>query len=195
MSAPLQPVAGFPTPGIRSRHVAAAVVAGLAAGVTVLVLSSLNSLAGGYSALGPYQSIGGLLGFTGRAAIGVGIVVDIGIPIVAAFVMIATLALLSRTSFLRLEFRSHLRAIAEGGAIGLVIWAVFYVPVISHLSSHPTLSSLLPSLLFGLFEHVVFGAVIGIVLFLVGGPVLFGSREKTPPGTPTAEEPHEHRIE
>jgi hypothetical protein len=193
MTAPRRRSPDFPGPGIRSRHVSAAIVAGFAAGIIVLVLSSLNSVAGGFGALGPYQGIGELLGFSGGTAIGIGIAVDIVIPIVAAFVMVATLALLSRTRFFLLEFRTHLRALAEGGMIGLVIWAVFYVPVISHLSNHPTLSSLLSTLLFGLFEHVVFGAVIGIILFLLGGPVMFGPRAPTRPDVSVAGEPHERR--
>ena len=170
--------------GVRARHLAAAVFAGLAAGGCVLVLSALDSLANGFTALGPDQSIGGLLGFAGSTAVAIGIAVDVVIPIDAAFVMVITLALLSRTHLVLLEFRTRLRALAEGGAIGLVIWAVFYVPVIEHLSNHPTLSGLLSSLLFGLAEHVTFGAVIGIVLFVVGGPVTFLSHDTRAAGAP-----------
>lgn len=169
------------TPGVRARHIPAAVLAGLAAGGCVLLLSSLYSVATGFGVLGPYQGIGGLLGFAGTGAIAVGILVDLVIPIVAAFVLVVTLALLSRTHLAPLEFRTRLRALAEGGTMGLVIWAVFYVPVIEHLANHPTLSSLLSSLLFGLAEHVVFGAVLGIVLFVVGGPVTFQPRDGDPP--------------
>ena len=163
--------------GVRARHLPAAVLGGLTAGGLVLVLSSLYSVANGFTVLGPYQGIGGLLGFAGTGATAVGVLVDLVIPIVAAFVMVATLALLSRTHLWGLEFRTRLRALGEGAALGLVIWAVFYVPVIEHLSNHPTLSGLLTSLLFGLGEHVAFGAIIGIVLFVAGGPVTFQPRD------------------
>ena len=135
------------------------------------MLSSWYSVHGGYGVLGPYQGIGDVLGFAGNTAVAVGVFVDFLIPLVAAFVMLAALVLVSRTPLVLLEFRSRLRALAEGGVVGVVIWAVFYVPVIEDLSNHATLASLLPSLTFGLFEHMLFGAVIGIVLFVIGGPI------------------------
>jgi hypothetical protein len=189
----LEPEPAVPRPGVRSRHLAGAVVAGLAAGACVLVLSALYSVAGGFAASSPFQSIGRLLGFGGSSATAVGVFVDILIPIVAAFVMVVTLALLSRTRLFRLEFCTHPRALAEGGVLGLVIWAVFYVPVIARLSSHPTISSLASSLSFALFEHVAFGAVIGLVLFVVGGPVTFRRRAPAPAEKGAPDRIHERR--
>lgn len=146
---------------------------GLAAGALVLVLSSEYSVAGGYGVLGPYSGIGSVLGLSGSTAIAVGVLVDLVIPIVVGLVMVGTLALLSRTRLRFLELRSYLRAVVEGGLLGLVVWGVFYVPVIDHLSGGAPLSSLASSLEFGLAEHVLFGAVLGVVIFAVGGPIAF----------------------
>ncbi len=189
MSRSSAPEPRAPASGVHARHLPAAVLAGLAAGGCILALSSLYSVAEGYSALGPFRSIGVLLGFGGGSGLGVGIFVEFLIPIVAGFVMVVTLAVMARTHLRFLEFRTRLRALAEGGLLGLVIWAVFYVPVTDHLSGHLTL----PTLLFALAEHVTFGAVIGIVLFVVGGPVTCRSHDHPPVRPPWNEPVHDRR--
>lgn len=168
--------------GVRRRHWWGALVAGVAAAGSVLVLSSWYSVAGGYPVLGPYQGIGTTLGFSGNTATTVGVSVDILIPIVVALVMVSTLALLSRTRLTILALTSHVRALVEGALLGVVVWAVFYVPVLEDLNHGAPLSSLAQPLLFGLAEHVLFGAIIGVTIFLIGGPVTFLPE----PGSPSA---------
>jgi hypothetical protein len=166
-------------PKVGLRHIAGAFAAGIAGGVCVLILSSWYSVYGGYTILGPYQGIGTVLGFSGNMATDIGLLVDMVIPIVIAFIMVGTLAALSRTRLRFLEFRSPLRAASQGGIMGVIVFAVFYVPVIEYLSHYPVLSAIQKSLEFGLGEHLIFGAVIGLVLYFVGGPVTFRAASGT----------------
>lgn len=158
---------------IGGRQVAAAFAAGLAGGATVLLLASAYSVEGGYGFLSPYQGIGSVLGFAGTTGLAVGFLVDFLIPIVVALVMLGALAALSLTRWRLLEFTTPRRAASEGAFVGLVVFTVFYIPVIELLTNRPPVAALTTSLLFGFVEHIVFGTVIGLVLFAVGGPVRF----------------------
>ncbi|MCI4358612.1 MAG: hypothetical protein L3J99_06255 [Thermoplasmata archaeon] len=172
-------------PKVGARHLAGALVAGIAGGICVLILSSWYSVYGGYTILGPYQGIGSVLGFSGDMATNIGLLVDMVIPIVIAYLMVGTLAVLSRTHLRFLEFRSPVRAGTEGGVVGVIVFGVFYVPVIEHLTHYPVLSAIAKTLEFGLAEHLIFGAVIGVVLYFVGGPVTFrtGTGSDDAPGS------------
>ncbi|MCI4359264.1 MAG: hypothetical protein L3J95_02435 [Thermoplasmata archaeon] len=170
------------------RHILAAFAAGLAGGASVLILASAYSVEEGFGFLSPYQGIGRVLGFSGTTGLAVGFLVDFLIPIVVALVMVLTLAVLSLTRWRVLEFTDPFRASGEGGLVGMVVFAVFYIPVIELLTHYPPLPALRDSLLFGFAEHLIFGAVIGLVLFLVGGPVRFRSPSLyLPGGAPTTE--------
>ena len=167
MSAPKNPGT------VGARHWLGAVAGGVAAWLLILVLSSLYSVATGYGPLGPYQGTGSVLGFAGNAGLALGFVIDLLIPVVVGLVFVAALALLSRFPLRPLAFETGALATLDGALVGLVVWAVFYVPVIYSLS-HPTFAAFVQPLLFALGEHVAFGAVLGIVIFAVGGPVAFG---------------------
>lgn len=147
-------------------------MAGVSAWLVVLLFSSADSVLDGYGVLGPYQGTGAVLGVRGTPGLLVGFLVDLLIPLAAAVVFVATLAVFSRRTLARPSFTSRGWAIIDGALLGVVVWAVFYIPVIYSLD-HPTFASFLQPLGFGLLDHVAFGATIGGVIFEVGGPVDF----------------------
>lgn len=160
---------------VRGRHWAGALLGGLAAWLVILVLASLYSVVNGYGPLGPYQGTGDVLGFGSTAGLVVGFLVDLVIPLIVALLFVVALSVLSRRPLPLLAFVTKGRATLDGALTGLVVWAVFYTPVTYSLS-HSGLTAFVRSLLFGLLDHLAFGAVIGLVVFVVGGPVPFGVR-------------------
>ncbi len=164
---------------VNRRHFAGAFVGGVAAWGVVLGFSSLYSVLNGFGPLGPYQGTGTLLGVSGSSALILGLALDLVIPVVAGLLFVVGLAILSRTTVHWLEFVTRSRAAADGALLGLIVWALFYVPVI-YMLTHPTPSQFLGPLLFGLVDHPAFGAVIGLLVFAVGGPVRFRSRSEAP---------------
>ena len=166
--------------GVNRRHVGGAILGAFAAWLVVLGFSSLYSILLGFGPLDPFTGTGSVLGFQGTKALVLGLGLDFVIPLVAAIVFLLALALLSRSQFTVLEFVSRARALGAGALLGLVVWAVFYIPVIYELT-HPTPSQFVGPLLFGFVDHLVFGAVIGLLIFLVGGPVPFARRTMSPP--------------
>ncbi len=163
---------------VRFRHWVGAVFAGVAAWLVVLLFSSANSVLHGYGVLGPYEGTGDVLGVRGTSGLLVGLLVDLLIPLVAAFVFVATLGVFSRRTLAWPSFTTRGWAVVDGALLGIVVWAVFYIPVIYSLD-HPTFASFLQPLGFGLLDHVAFGVTIGWMIFEVGGPVDFrraGSR-------------------
>lgn len=169
--------------GVRGRHWLGAVLGGVAAWLLILVTSSLYSVANGFGPLGPYEGSGQVLGFGYGSSTGlvVGLLVDFAIPLVVAFAFVVALAILSRRSIPALEFVSRGAAALDGALTGLVVWAVLYAPVIYSIS-HPAPVAYAHSLGFGLFDHLAFGAVIGLVVYQVGGPVSFGRERPATPG-------------
>lgn len=171
-------------PKVSRRHLAGAFVGGLVGGILVLILASAYSVQGGFTVWDPYYGIGGVLGYTGNTAFAVGLFVDLLIPMVLAFLMVGVLWVLSRTPLRFLEFTSPIRAGAEGAAVGVLVFFLFYVPVIEDITHHPMLSAIMQALEFGFVEHLIFAAATGIVIYLIGGPVTFKPRPGEPAPTP-----------
>jgi hypothetical protein len=173
--------------GVTWRHLAGAFLGALAAWVVIVLFLASYSLLSGSTALAPFQGPHTIGPFSGTQGTAVLVLIDFVIPLIGGVLFVAALAVVSRTRLTRLAFTSRPRALAEGALLGLVVFVTFYVPVLYQLS-HPTLAQAVLPLVEGFLDHLAFGAVLGLVIYLVGGPVPVRP-PVAPPSAPSAIHP------
>jgi hypothetical protein len=158
---------------VNRRHLAGVFLGGLAAWGVILGFLSLYSVIYGYGFLAPFQGARSTLGFNGTQGLVLLILIDLIIPLVAGFIFLGALFLLSRTNIAWLSFATRTRALGDGLLLGFAVWALLYIPVLFQMS-HPTLAQAVAPLVLGLIDHLAFGATLVLVIFSIGGPVPFG---------------------
>ncbi len=155
---------------VRARHFAGVVLGALAAFIVIVAFIALYSVMNGSAPLAPFQGTNTIGPFSGTTATEVLVLLDFLIPLVAGTLFLAVSFVVSRSSMSALSLTSPFRALAQGALLGLTVFVLFYIPVLYTLA-HPTLPQAVKPLLQGLVDHLAFGSVLVLVVYLVGGPI------------------------
>ncbi len=171
---------------VTPRHLVGALLGAFAAWLVVLAFLSLYAAILGFGALAPFEGPHSTLDVQGGPGLPLGLVIDFVIPAVAALIFVGALLVLSRTTLRKPSFLSTLDALVAGTLLGVCVWALLFVPFTIH-NSGPLNAQVAATLGMGLLDHLAFGAVVGLVIFRVGGPVRFaGHRTQIAKPPPTS---------
>ncbi len=170
---------------VKARHFAGVVLGALAAFVVIIGFIAVYSVMNGSAPLSPFQGANTIGPFTGTTATEVLVFLDFLIPLVAGTLFLAISFVISRSSLSALGLTSPIRALAQGALLGLAVFFLFYIPVLYTLA-HPTLARAVQPLLQGLVDHLAFGSVLVLVVYLVGGPIPTAPRTQPTPLAPDA---------
>ena len=155
---------------LRPRHLAGALVGGLAAWAVVLAFLSLYSGLFGRGWTAPFQGGRTTLGVTGTSGLVLGLLLDLVIPLCGAVGLLAALWLLARVRVPWLAFDGYGWGALAGFLVGLTIWTVLFVPF-TLAATGQTFVGAQRTLLLALVDHLAFGTAIGLAVYRVGGPV------------------------